>query len=123
MQSTKFTSVDEYIASFPPATRKLLREIRAIIKNTAPKAQESISYNMPAYKQNGPLVYFAGYTNHIGFYPTGSGIKAFEKQLAKYATSKGTIRLPLDEPLPVRLISAIVKHRIEMNELKAKAKM
>jgi uncharacterized protein YdhG (YjbR/CyaY superfamily) len=122
MQATKFKTVDEYIGTFPPKTKSLLKEMRQIIKKAAPKAEEVISYNMPAYKLNGPLVYFAGYNHHIGFYPTGSGTEAFKKEISKYETSKGTIRLPLDEPLPVKLISDIVKFRIAANAEKLKVK-
>ena len=122
MQSIKFKTVDEYIATFPAKTKGLLKELRQVIKKAAPKAEEMISYNMPAYKLNGPLVYFAGYDHHIGFYPTGNGIEAFKKEIAKYETSKGTIRLPLDEPIPSKLIAAIVKYRVAMNEEKKKLK-
>ncbi|MFA6541424.1 MAG: DUF1801 domain-containing protein [Bacteroidota bacterium] len=118
----KHTSVDAYIAEFSGTTRKKLKEIRTIIRAAAPDAEEVISYNMPAYKQNGVLVYFAGYERHIGFYPTGSGIKAFRDRFKKYAWSKGAVQFPLDAPLPVRLITAIVKFRIEQTLLKAKEK-
>lgn len=108
------TSVDDYIAQFPIETQKLLKQLRAIIKKAAPKAEEVISYQMPAYKQQGPLVYFAGYKYHIGFYPTGSGIKAFEAQLSDYKWSKGAVQFPLDKPLPVDLITKMVKHRVSV---------
>ena len=122
MQSIKFKTVDEYISTFPAKTKNLLKELRQIIKKAAPKAEEMISYNMPAYKLNGPLVYVAGYDHHIGFYPTGSGTEAFKKEIAKYKTSKGTIRLPLDEPLPTKLITDIVKYRVSINAEKASLK-
>lgn len=116
----KHTSVDAYIAKFPGATRKKLKEIRAVIRSAAPEAEEVISYNMPAYRQNGILVYFAGYEHHIGFYPTGAGIKEFRGQFTKYRWSKGAVQFPVDAPLPVRLITAIVKFRIEQTVLKTK---
>ena len=122
MQSTKFKTVDEYISTFPAKTKSLLKELRQTIKKAAPKAEEMISYNMPAYKLNGPLVYFAGYDHHIGFYPTGSGTEAFKKEISKCETSKGTIRLPLDEPIPKKLITDIVKFRVGVNAEKAKLK-
>jgi uncharacterized protein YdhG (YjbR/CyaY superfamily) len=109
----KHTSVDAYIAEFSGTTRKKLKEIRAVIRSAAPDAEEVISYNMPAYKQNGILVYFAGYEHHIGFYPTGSGIKHFQEEFSKYRWSKGAVQFPLDKPLPKRLITAIVKFKIE----------
>lgn len=107
--------VDAYIASFPQPVQGMLQQLRDIILKAAPKAQEGISYQMPAYKLNGVLVYFAGYKNHIGFYPTGSGIEAFKTQLSDYKTSKGTIQFPLDKPLPAALITKIVKHRVKEN--------
>mgnify|MGYP006319066445 CR=1 FL=1 len=113
-------NVDAYIADFPPETRAKLEELRALIKKLAPKATESISYAIPAYKLNGPLVYFAGYKGHIGFYPGGSGIKEFENELASYKTSKGTVQFPLDIKLPTALISKIVKFRLKQNLEKPK---
>jgi uncharacterized protein YdhG (YjbR/CyaY superfamily) len=112
--------VDTYIAAFPAEVQVLLQQLRSIIIKAAPKAQEGIGYQMPAYKLNGVLVYFAGYKNHIGFYPTGSAIDTFKTQLADYKTSKGTIQFPLDKPLPVGLITKIVKHRVKENEGKQK---
>ena len=115
----KFTTIEEYFASFPSATRKKLKELRATIKKAAPEAEEMISYNMPAFKLLGVLVYFAGYKNHIGFYPTGSGIKAFTKELSGYKTSKGTVQFPLEENLPLALITRMVKFRVKENKEKA----
>jgi uncharacterized protein YdhG (YjbR/CyaY superfamily) len=106
------SSVDEYIASFPKETQILLNEIRKAIKAAAPKAEEVISYNMPAYKQNGILVYFAGYKKHIGFYPTTSGVLNFRKEIEKYNCSKGAIQFPTTEKLPLSLIKQIVKFRL-----------
>jgi uncharacterized protein YdhG (YjbR/CyaY superfamily) len=104
--------IDVYIATFPAATQKQLKNIRAIIKEAAPEATEVISYGMPAYKQNGMLVYFAGYKAHIGFYPTASGIKHFLSKIQAYKHSKGAVQFPLDQPLPKNLIQEIVAFRI-----------
>jgi uncharacterized protein YdhG (YjbR/CyaY superfamily) len=118
----EFKNIDEYIADFPDTTREMLTQLRFTIKDAAPKAEEAISYGMPAFKLNGVLVYFAGYKNHIGFYPTGSGIAAFKEALADYKCSKGTAQFPLDRRLPLGLIKKIVKHRVKENLQKVKAK-
>ncbi|MBL7800676.1 MAG: DUF1801 domain-containing protein [Chitinophagales bacterium] len=118
MKSTN--AIDEYILKFPSETQELLSEIRHIIQNAAPDAEEIISYGMPAYKQNNVLVYFAGNKNHIGFYPTASGIENFKEHFTDYKWSKGAVQFPLDQPLPEKLIKAIVKFRI--NEVQRKAK-
>ena len=119
----KPTDTDSYIAGFPKETQKLLQQLRATIKQAAPKAEEVISYGMPAYKQNGsPLVYFAGYAHHIGFYPTGSGIAAFSKEIEKYKHSKGAVQFPLDKALPITLIKQMVKFKVAESAEKAKAK-
>ncbi len=115
MNTTKPTSVDIYIEGFPKATQALLKQLRATIKKAAPNAEELISYQMPAYKYNGPLVYFAAYKNHIGFYPTPSGIEAFKKELLVYKGSKGAVQFPLDGKLPLDLITKIVKYRLKQN--------
>jgi len=115
-------NVDQYIAAFPVETQKLLTQVRETIRKIAPEAEEVISYQMPAYKLNGMLVYFAGYKNHIGFYPTGSGIQAFKKELSVYKGAKGSVQFPLDKPLPIALISEIVKFRKIENLQKAEAK-
>ncbi len=116
-------SVDEYISAFPKETQKLLKQMRATIQEVAPKAEEVISYSMPGYKLNGMLVWFAGFKNHIGFYPKGSSaIEAFKKELTGYKTSKGAVQFPMDEPLPITLIKKMVKFRIAQNIEKAKAK-
>ena len=116
-------TVDEYLETFSPMVRKTLQQLRQTIKAAAPKADEEISYMMPAYKYLGVLVYFAAYKNHIGFYPTAGGIKAFQKELSAYEGSKGTVRFPIDKPLPFGLISKIVKFRVKENEAKKKTKM
>ncbi len=115
-------SIDEYIAACPKNVQKSLKELRATIRAAAPGAEEKISYQMPAFAQNGVLVWFAAFKDHIGFYPKGSGIKAFEKELAGYETSKGTVRFPLDKPLPHKLIAKIVKYRVAENIKTAKKK-
>ncbi len=121
MKIAKAINVDEYIQAFPKEVQKILEQVRQTIKNAAPSSEESISYTMPAYKLNGkPLVYFAGYENHIGLYATLSGHKAFEKELSKYKQGKGSVQFPLNEPMPLDLITRIVKFRTEGNAEKAK---
>lgn len=121
MIKTKPRDIDEYIERFPGDTRKSLEELRAIIKKTVPLAEETISYGMPAFNLNGHyLVYFAAYKNHIGLYPVPGGNKEFEKDFAAYVTSgKGTIQFPLDKPVPLELVTKIVKFRVKENEEKA----
>jgi len=120
---TKFKSVNEYFSAFPVSTRKILQQVRDTIKKAAPNAEEVISYNMPAFKLNSVLVYFAGYQNHIGFYPTASGIEAFKKEFSTYKWSKGAVQFPVDEPLPLQLISKIVAFRVaETSKPKIKKK-
>jgi len=115
---TKFKDTDEYISVFPETTQKILQQVRNTIKKAAPKAAEVISYNMPAFKQNTVLVYFAGYDNHIGFYPTPSALEAFKKEIAVYKSSKGAVQFPLNEPLPLALITKMVKFRVEQTQEK-----
>lgn len=117
-----FTSIDEYIESFPQETQKILREIRATIRAAAPQAEEKISYQMPTFFLNGNLVHFAAFKNHIGLYPTPSGTEAFKEEIARYKAAKGSIQLPIDEPMPLKLISRIVKFRVAENLQKTKAK-
>jgi uncharacterized protein YdhG (YjbR/CyaY superfamily) len=108
------TSIDEYIAEFPPETRAMLEEMRALIRASAPGATESISYAIPTFDLNGRhLVHFAGYAKHVGFYPIPSGIEAFKEELKPYRTSKGTIQFPLGRPLPADLIRRIVEFRVK----------
>ncbi|HOJ44936.1 MAG TPA: DUF1801 domain-containing protein [Bacilli bacterium] len=114
-----FTSVDEYIAMFPLQVQTILRKMRQIIHEEAPNASEKISYQMPTFYLHGNLVHFAAYKNHIGFYPTPSGVSMFEKELAPYKTAKGSINFPLNKPLPFELIRAIVKQRVKENLTKA----
>ncbi len=112
-RTTRWTSIDAYIAEAPPDRRAQLDELRAAIRAAAPEAEETISYGMPAFAQHGTLVYFANMTNHIGFYPTANGIAAFEEELAAYEHSKGAVRFPVDQPLPLDLISRIVRFRVQ----------
>lgn len=115
-------SVDQYIRSFPPAVRKMLQDLRKTIKAAAPKATEYIGYQMPAYKYEGPLAYFAGYKNHIGFYPSTSGITVFKEKLSKYKGAKGSVQFPLDQPLPLALVKKIIRYRVKENEAIQKEK-
>ena len=109
-------SIDEYIAPFPPKVRKTLEKLRKTVHAAAPGATERISYRMPAFDRKGILVYFAAYEKHIGFYPTGEGIAAFQKEIAGYKSSKGAIQFPLDEEIPYELVTRIVAHRVARNE-------
>jgi len=111
-------SIDEYIQGFPPETRQILEEVRALIREVAPDAAEKISYAIPTFYLDGNLVHFAGYVSHIGFYPTSSGIEAFKKELEPYRTSKGAVQFPLDRPIPRDLIRRIVAFRVEENAKK-----
>jgi uncharacterized protein YdhG (YjbR/CyaY superfamily) len=114
--------IDEYIAQFPAKVQSVLRKVRTTIRRAAPEATETISYQMPAFKQQGILVYFAAWTKHIGLYPPISGDKALEKAVARYAGPKGNLQFPLDEPIPYDLIQRIVKLRVKQNTEKAAAK-
>jgi uncharacterized protein YdhG (YjbR/CyaY superfamily) len=123
MKSLKVAkTVDEYVAAWPKNVQAILNKLRATIRSAAPKAEEVISYQMPAYRQNGILVYFAAWPKHIGFYPTPGVITAFEKELAAYERSKGTIKFYLDKPIPFPLVAKIVKYRVKENETKASLK-
>lgn len=117
-----FATIDEYIAGFPEDIQKKLQEIRATIKSAAPDAQEKISYQMPTFYLKGNLVHFAAHTSHIGFYPAPSGIEAFKNELAAYKNSKGAVQFPINEPLPLDLVTKIVKYRVEENLKKAGSK-
>jgi len=115
-------NVDEYVAAQPKVVQQIVNKLRSTIKAAAPKSKEVISYQMPAYKYNGMLVYFAVWPNHIGFYPTPGGIEAFKKELGDYEMSKGTVKFPLDKTIPYNLISKIVKYRVKENEMRASRK-
>jgi uncharacterized protein YdhG (YjbR/CyaY superfamily) len=117
-----FQSIDEYIATFPADIQALLETVRATIKAAAPDAEERISYQMPAFAQNGNLVYFSALKGRIGFYPTSSGIAAFKDELAKYKSTPGAVGFPIDQPLPLDLISRMVRFRVAENLQRAAAK-
>jgi uncharacterized protein YdhG (YjbR/CyaY superfamily) len=113
MDKDRPKDVDEYIKRFPKAVQVLLKKVRQTIHKAAPAAQEKISYGIPTFTLHGNLVHFAGYESHIGFYPGSSGIAAFKKELAGYKGGKGSVQSPLDEPLPLDLVSRIVKFRVK----------
>lgn len=124
MDTTKTspTNIDAYIAEFPAEVQLLLEQIRATIKNTAPEATEAISYGMPTFKQNGNLVHFAAHKQHIGFYPLPSSIIHFRAELAEYPQAKGSVQFPFNKPLPLNIVSEIVKFRLQENNEKAASK-
>jgi uncharacterized protein YdhG (YjbR/CyaY superfamily) len=121
-KENNYKTIDEYILAFPPEVQEKLKQMREVIKAAAPEAEERISYKMPAFSLKGKLVYFAAFRNHIGFYPTGSGIAKIQKELANYKSGKGSVQFPLDEQLPVELISKVVKLRVLENIKKYKEK-
>ncbi len=106
--------INDYYNSFPKEVQQQMRKLHDIIAEIIPHAEEVISYKMPAFKQQQVLVYYAGYKNHIGFYPTSKPIAAFEKQLQDYKHSKGAVQFPIDQPLPKKLIQDMVKYRLKM---------
>jgi uncharacterized protein YdhG (YjbR/CyaY superfamily) len=112
--------IDQYIATFPPEVQTILEKVRQTIRDAAPDAKEVMSYRMPAFKQDGILVYFAAWAKHIGLYPPISGDKTVEKAIAKYAGPKGNLQFPLDEPIPYDLIARIVKLRLKQVSKKQK---
>ncbi len=114
------SAVDGFIAGYPPQVRKLLSEMRALIRENAPDAAEKIAYGIPTFTLNGNLVHFSGYERHIGFYPGSEGIAAFEAELAGYKRAKGSVQFPVDRPLPRDLIARIVRFRVEQNRGKKK---
>ena len=116
------TTLDEYISSSPPEVQAILEKIRQVVRRAAPDAQEVISYQMPAFKQNGVLVYFAAFKNHIGLYPPVRGDAKLERAVSPYAGEKGNLRFPLDQPIPYDLIERITKFRVKQNLAKAAKK-
>ena len=117
------TTVDDYIADFPDEIQAMLHQIRAIVQKNAPEAEESISYGMPAYKLNKkPLVYFAAFKNHIGFYATPDGHAEFAEELSKYKQGKGSVQFPIDKPMPLDLIERMVRFRVQESSGKLKKK-
>ena len=120
--NNSFNTIDEYIATFPDDIQKKLKEVRAVIKAAAPEASEKISYQMPTFFLFGNLVHFAAFKNHIGFYPAPRGIEEFQKELSVYKGAKGSVQFPLDQPMPLDLISRIVKFRVKDNLASAAVK-
>ncbi|MEI6753218.1 MAG: DUF1801 domain-containing protein [Paludibacter sp.] len=121
MDKPTYSSSDEYISSFPETTQVKLTELRNLIKNLVPEAKEKISYQMPAFTLNGMLLYFAGYARHIGFYPGAKTIEHFKAELSVYKTLKGTVQFPLNQPLPIELITRMILFRIDENGAKKKS--
>jgi uncharacterized protein YdhG (YjbR/CyaY superfamily) len=121
MRRESVSTVDEYIAGFPKPVQKILRTIRKTIRAAAPDAEESISYRIPTYKLDGPLIYFAAFKAHIGLYPVTASVKEqFKKELSGYESGKGTVRFPLDQPIPYTLIGKIVKFKRAQAKAKKK---
>ncbi|OPZ84152.1 MAG: hypothetical protein BWY74_04279 [Firmicutes bacterium ADurb.Bin419] len=123
MEQNKINSVDEYILQFPNEVQEILQELRRLVKDTAPEAEEKISYQMPTYYLHGNLVHFAAYKNHIGFYPTPTAIEAFKKELSNYKGAKGSVQFPINKPMPFDLIRKIVEFRVSENKRKALEKI
>jgi uncharacterized protein YdhG (YjbR/CyaY superfamily) len=119
-KKTQIKTIDDYITTFPKNTQKILETMRQTIRTAAPQAVEAISYQIPTFKLNGNLVHFAAYKNHIGFYPTSSGAKAFKKELSQYKGAKGSVQFPIDEPIPYDLVKKIVRFRLKENREKKK---
>lgn len=123
MERKSYQDIDEYIADYPKDVQKILNKIRRTIKKAAPKAEEAISYQIPTFNFHGYLIYFAAYKNHIGVYPAPRGVEKFKKDLARYGAGKGTLRFPLDEPIPYDLITKMVEFRVKQNSEKTKTKV
>lgn len=119
----KFQTVDEYIMQFSVEVQVTLQKLRVVIKEAAPEAKETISYQMPAFSLNGTLVYFAAWKNHIGLYPTSSGMSAFKEEYSQYKGTKSSIHFPLTKPMPYELICKIVKFRVAENKQKNQDKI
>ena len=117
-----FESIDEYILQFPAEVQEILQTLRKVIKESAPDAEEKISWQMPTFALNGNLVHFAAFKNHIGFYPAPSGIEAFKHELSEYKSAKGSVQFSIEKPLPYELIRNIVKFRVAENMKLAKGK-
>lgn len=120
MDKNNYQSIDEYILLFSPEVQDKLRKLRNVIREAAPDAKETISYQMPAFEQNGILVYFAAFKNHIGFFPTSNGVAEFKDELSGYKGGKGSVQFPMDKPIPYDLVRRIVKFRVGENVEKAK---
>ena len=125
MQSTSSTpkTIDDYISAFPEDVQEILEKVRQTVREAAPDTEETISYQMPTFRQNGSyVVYFAAFKKHLGLYPTPDGIEAFKDELAVYKNARGSVQFPLDKPIPYDLISRIVRFRVEENRARAKGK-
>lgn len=120
MITTTAKNIDEYIATFPKEVQQILQEVRLTIKAAAPTAIEAIKYAIPTFVLNGNLVHFGGFKNHIGFYPAPTGAAAFKDELSVYKSGKGSVQFPIDKPMPLNLITKIVKYRVKENEEKVK---
>ena len=121
--NAKFKTVDEYLSALPNNVRHIVEGLKKTIRQAAPQAEEVISYNIPAFKLNGMLVWYAAYKKHIGFYPTATPIRAFKNELTGYKTSKGAIQFPLDKAIPTALVIKIVKYRVNENLERGKIKL
>jgi uncharacterized protein YdhG (YjbR/CyaY superfamily) len=119
---TQPTTIDEYIAGYPADMQEILREVRETIRQAAPEATEAMAYGLPTFRLEGNLVHFGAHPKHIGFYPTPSGITAFEEELAGYKRAKGSVQFPLTEPIPYELIGRITRYRVAENVALAEAK-
>lgn len=115
-------TIDEYIAGFPDNVQKLLEKVRQTIRKAAPDATETISYSIPAFTLHGQLIFFAAFRRHIGLYPAPRGVAEFKQELVAYKGGKGTVQFPFNEPIPLRLVSRIVKYRVKANLARAAAK-
>src|SRR5215208_3109227 len=113
--SGQISPIDEYISTFPAEVQRILNELRQTIKEVAPEAEETINYQIPTFTLHGNLVHFAAFQNHIGFYPTPSGMEAFKEELSGYKGAKGSVQFPTNEPLPLALIRRIVEYRVKEN--------
>ena len=124
MAKTNFQSIDEYIAACPPESQAYLHQIRKLIRTLVPDAKEKISYQMAAFERNGRnLIHFAGWKQHVSLYPVPAGSEAFERQIAKYAGGKGTLKFSLEEPLPLKLIERVIKLHLAVNKKQTKGKL
>ena len=115
-KSAPSATVDAYIKQYPPKVQRLLKRMRTTIRKAAPEATETISYKIPSYRMKGFLVHFAAFSNHIGFFPTSAGVRAFKKELGDRAVSSGTVRFPLDRPIPYSLVARIVRFRVRQQQ-------
>ena len=114
-ENFNYSTVDEYINGFPKDIQEKSLEMRRVIREAAPDAEEKISYRMPAYMQNGPVAYFAAFKNHIGFYPTASSTEIFKEEFKQYKSGKGSVQFPMDNPIPLELVAKVVRFKVEEN--------